>query len=323
MALRDRRQRTVTLAAVAFAAALAFAFSGPAVSAIGYPHFEVAIPGFFIVFLALHVLGWSWAKWVALGLGLLVREDAGLHYVGYFALIGLYQWRSGREPIARRALLGAVTLAAGTSAAMLVVQYHFFPLGVSMFQKSYVGSAPFSHVDAAEIGRRAGAFLVKARAIYVPMAVVGVAALWCRAPAYVLAYAACLPWVVINVVFSLTPAAQTLSLYYGFPLLVGLAWPLLAPHWMANAPRSRGAAMGGSDLPDRVALVHGAPGRTRVRGRRRRRRWRPPGVDVRPRTALPGSRVPCDPETPCGFGGRRDVSPFGAFAPGVGHERGR
>jgi len=108
-----------------------------------------------------------------------------------------------------------------------------------MFYKSFVGSPPFLHVHYAEIGTRVSTFLLSARHIYVPMVVVGLAALLFRAPAYFLAYAACIPWVVINVVFSIRPAAQTLSLYYGFPLLVGLAWPLVAPHWITDASRSR------------------------------------------------------------------------------------
>ena len=57
-----RHGRSVALACLAFGAGLVFAFSGPVVSAIGYPHFEAAIPSLFILFLALHFLGWSRAK---------------------------------------------------------------------------------------------------------------------------------------------------------------------------------------------------------------------------------------------------------------------
>ena len=287
MALRDRHGRSVALACLAFGAGLVFAFSGPVVSAIGYPHFEAAIPSLFILFLALHFLGWSRAKWVALCLGLIVREDAGLHYVGYFTLIALHQWWSRRQPIARGTLLRATALSVAVGVAMLVVQSHFFPLGASMFYKSFVGNPPFAHVHYAEIGTRVSTFLLSARHIYVPMVGVGLAALLFRAPAYFLAYAACIPWVVLNVVFSIRPAAQTLSLYYGFPLLVGLAWPLVAPHWMTDASRSRARQLA---LPTfflasalSLALLEGS----RLCGCSRGRRWRYSGVHVCQRAPLP------------------------------------
>lgn len=72
-----------------------------------------------------------------------------------------------------------------------------------------------------------------------PALLILLAAAVLRAPAFAIGYVAVLPWVVVNVVFSLTPAARTLSLYYGFPLMVGLAWPLFAPHWMPENGRAR------------------------------------------------------------------------------------
>jgi hypothetical protein len=239
MSIRREADRSVWLALLATAAGFAFTFSGAVISGLGYPHFEAGIAACFLMFLGLHFLNLRRASWVALAIGLAIREDAGLHYAGYLMLIALYQWRSGAWPMPRRTVMGALAISVAASVAMLAVQRYYFPLGASMFDKSFVGTPPFAHVNAAELSRRVSAFLTGSPAIYVPAIVVAVAALVARAPILLLGYAACVPWVVLNVVFSLTPAAETLSLYYGFPLLVGLAWPIVATHWMRTQPASR------------------------------------------------------------------------------------
>jgi hypothetical protein len=220
-------------AAVAFLIGLLFVASGPVIMALGYPHLEVPIPTCFMIFLALHLLGWHRGKWVALAVGLIVREDAGLHYFGYTVMIGLYElWRpTGTVP--RRTLVQVAALSVAVSLTMMFVQRHFFPIGVSMFEKSYVGTPRFAQLDV--FPQRFMDFVHGAPPIYVPALVVLAVGLALRAPALLLAYLACVPWVVLNIVFSISPAAHSLSLYYGFPLLLGLAWPLFAPHWTGQA----------------------------------------------------------------------------------------
>lgn len=233
LAAREPARRTWLHALIATVAGLAFALSGAAVSELGYPHFEIAIPALFLVFLALYLLGFRRTSWIALALGLLVREDAGLHYFGYLAVIAIYQRRTIRQPITARALAGAAVASLTVSVIMLVVQRQFFPLGQSMFVKSFIGSPAFAHVSWAASSTRLRAFVAGASgpALYAPVLLIAAAAVLVRSASYVLAFVACLPWIIANVFFSLTPAAQTLSLYYSFPLLVGLAWPLLAVHW--------------------------------------------------------------------------------------------
>lgn len=237
LAVRALKQ-TLPWAFIAAAVGLAVAFSGAVLAAIGYPHFEMAIPALFVIFLSLHFLGFPRAKWLALAAGLLVREDAGLHYFGYCVLIGAYQAWKKLDTLPRKTLLTTMGVTFGASALILFVQRRFFPLGESMFHKSYVGDPPFAHLNAAELGTRLSNFWDSAAHLYGPALVIVLTALVLRAPAFVLGYAAVLPWVVINVVFSLTLAARTLSLYYGFPLLVGMMWPLLAAHWMPGNKRA-------------------------------------------------------------------------------------
>jgi len=69
--LAVRAQRPVSgatwrWALVAFGVGLVFAGSGQVLASLGYPHFEVAIPGCFMLFLALHFLQWHRLKWLAL-----------------------------------------------------------------------------------------------------------------------------------------------------------------------------------------------------------------------------------------------------------------
>jgi hypothetical protein len=239
MALAERAERGVARAAIAFVTGLVMAASGPVIAALGFPHYEIGVPCLFVVFVSMHFLGWSRVKWIALLLGLLVREDAGMHYAGYSAVIGAYQWFSGTRPMPTKTWRGALVLSLAVSAAILLIQRRFFPIGASMFYKSFIGDPPFAQLAGVEIARRLTAVLQSARHLYVPMAVIAGAAVIWRTPAFLLGYLACVPWIVLNVFLGLTPASETLSLYYGFPLLAGLMWPLLAPHWMASTPRSR------------------------------------------------------------------------------------
>jgi hypothetical protein len=239
MALAEPAERGAVRAAIACVMGLVLAASGPVIAALGYPHYEIGIPCLFVVFVSMHFLGWSRAKWVALLLGLLIREDAGMHYAAYLAVIGAYQWLSGTEAMPKRIWRRALVLSVAVSVAILLIQRRFFPLGASMFEKSFIGDPPFAQLGAAEMARRLAAVYQSARHLYIPMAVIAAAALVWRAPAFLLGYVACVPWIVLNVFLGLTPASETLSLYYGFPLLAGLVWPLLAPHWMASVPRAR------------------------------------------------------------------------------------
>jgi len=56
--------------------------------------------------------------------------------------------------VPRKTLTGMVALSAGVTFSMLFIQRHFFPLGVSMFQKSYVGDPPFAHLTATGLAAR-------------------------------------------------------------------------------------------------------------------------------------------------------------------------
>ena len=71
--------------------ALATAFCGPVLSAIGFPHVEIAIPALLLFFLALRSSGYRTGSYVALGLCLLVREDAGIHAGIVLILLALAQ----------------------------------------------------------------------------------------------------------------------------------------------------------------------------------------------------------------------------------------
>jgi hypothetical protein len=240
-------QETLVHALGSFGIALVFAFNGQVLASIGYPHWEAAISAFFILFLALHFLASSRLKWLCLLLGLMVREDAGLHYTGYFCIILIYEEISKTRILGRRCLLGMLTLCLTWSMAMLTVQRIVYPLESSMFMKYYVGHPPFSHVNAVEMQSRFEKFLRDSSHIYVPFLMILFTALVLRAPAFMMAYVACLPWSLLNLFAGLAPAARTLSLYYSFPLIVGMCWPVFGYRWgrAKNDNYARSAAYAG------------------------------------------------------------------------------
>ena len=232
-----RGSGSVWLAALA---GVGFALSGLAVAIARYPHFETYIAGFFLLFATARALGYARVAVIFLLLGLLTREDAGLHYAAVLMLTAaLDRWRGQRgEPGDRRFALVALTY----SASVMLGQRLIFP-GGSAFARVYLGAPPFGHVDVELISERLLYLLVNRPYLVLPAVATAIWAIRARNPAVLVGYVAALPWSLLHMLAK-SPLAGTLSSYYAFPFLIALGWPLIAVLRQRQAEGSTDSAAG-------------------------------------------------------------------------------
>ena len=160
---------------------------------------------------------------------LIVREDGGLHLAIIVGLLAIWRWHLTRSWRAARseAILAAVALLG--SVASLGVQEALFEDGVDQLHQVYLGTPPLAHIDWAFLGHRIYRLGQNRSYIYVPFLVSLSMAVLRRDSLLALGALAGVPWVLLALV-AYSPIAGELMSYYGFPLMVGLCWPMVAAH---------------------------------------------------------------------------------------------
>jgi hypothetical protein len=208
-------------------AGLGLAFSGLTIAIARYPHSEMLIAVFFLLFItALHrrQIGFAFGFFVC---GLAVREDAGLHYL---AVLGLLIALDSVRGVALREQRIVLAFALGGlfyALAALAAQHLAFPQHASSFAQVYLGSPPLAHLSASAIGHRLIYFVANRPYILLPAIVAWAWAWLAREPFLAVGYVACLPWLALQLLAA-SPFAAAVASYYAFPCLIGLAWPLVA-----------------------------------------------------------------------------------------------
>jgi hypothetical protein len=223
----DARRRTATpwLAALA---GLGFAFSGLAIDIVRYPHFETLIAAFFLLFITALATG---RFWLAVGFficGLLVREDAGLHYLAVLGLIIALDAARGVRLHAQRTMLGFAVAGLLYAVTAMIAQRIAFPAHISSFAAVYLGDPPLAQLTVATLLHRMAYFAVNRPYILLPACAVGIWAKLAREPFVAIGFLACLPWLGLQLLAA-SPFAAAVASYYAFPCLIGMAWPLVAP----------------------------------------------------------------------------------------------
>ena len=213
--------------ALAAITALATAFCGPVVAAIGFPHIEIAIPALLLLFLALRSTGYRTGSYVALGLCLLVREDAGLHAGAVLILLTLAQRLSGnsRASVRENALIACICLAYSFSA--LAFQHVVYPVPLSRLTEVYLGNPIWSHLSQSLVRQRLIVLLTAKAYVTWPLIFLLATAAWKRSPILAVGPIAVLPWMLISLL-AVNESAGELTSYYAFPVIVAIAWPSIA-----------------------------------------------------------------------------------------------
>ena len=219
--------RPIHISAMALASLL-LSFNGIFLATIGFPHFEIAIPALLAAFFALFSRGRRGAALVALGWGLLMREDAGLHYFGLFFLMACYCWAmNGWKFSPRVKLYGGLALACFVySAAAIAFQKSNYSAGGNALASVYLGVPTYAHVTADFLRDRLWFLATERLYIWVPLLITIFLAFWKREWWLLIGVGAVVPWIVFSLL-ALTPQAGTLTSYYAFPVAIALLWPVM------------------------------------------------------------------------------------------------
>lgn len=208
-------------------APLAIAFSGPVMVAVGHPHYEPLFAPTAAIFLLLVVYRRHVAAGLVLVACILTREDFAFHLFGFMVVWVGYQLLALKMQVRQVRIwlvYMAVSLAAGL--VILLIQKSVFP-GDDALARVYLGSPAFAHLTWPFFVDRIRA-LVSGRAdLLVCASSASLIALLCRDWRYVIGYFACGPWLLLALVAK-SDAAGSLSLYYGFPFVLAIFWPILA-----------------------------------------------------------------------------------------------
>jgi hypothetical protein len=234
--LSDNRVTPVR-ALIAILVALAAAFSGVAVVALGLPHTELAIPALALwFFIAMARRAYvAAAFWLAACLS--AREDAGLHvFLLLMLCAGVLWWRQRSITPDVKWLLRFAVAASGYAVVAFFVKHSYFPSG-DVLIRGYLGRPPLRHVTVHFILDRLHFYLIERSYIMLPMLLSFIWAAISRNPLIPLGYVAAFPWLMLSMVAVHTTPGE-LGYYYGFPFWLSLAWPLIAVRvWHENNQR--------------------------------------------------------------------------------------
>lgn len=212
-------------------------FNGPFLGAVGFPHYEILIPGLILLVVVLHWRGHTWAAATAFVFLLLLREDAGLHAATlYFVVVALHfvQTREIARGLLAYALLGTLY-----SVLALLVQGVFFP-GDNAFLRIFAGEPFFGHLTPGFVFDRLVYLAVHRDYIWVPLLVALILALVSRNVLYLAGALALVPWAVLCLL-AVSPMVHTLSNYYAFPFVVSTLWPVVLGFWLTRGGVNTGA----------------------------------------------------------------------------------
>jgi hypothetical protein len=205
---------------------LALVLSGPVVAAVGFPHAEYLFDTGAVLFFFFLFTGRCWLASLVFGFTVLMREDFGLHLAGFCIVLILYCAALGREPWrAQRMITWFASAGVAWSLLAIAVQKLFFP-GDDTLTRIYLGSPAFGHLTQDFLRHRATDFTTNRPDLLVAAMAVGIAAAYRGRLSYLVGLVACIPWLLLNIL-AYREAPGTLSLYYGYPLIVGFVWPLL------------------------------------------------------------------------------------------------
>lgn len=217
------RSRNLALSLIV---ALATAFCGPVLAAMGFPHPEPAIPALFLLFLALRTAGLRKCALFCLGLSLLVREDAGLHMGAPLFLLAGVQWLSSTSRQSARENFLIAIMCFAYSAAALAFQHFAFPAPQSSLKRVYLGDPVWAHLSWALISERI-VFLFTDRAyLTLPLLLLLALAAWKRNAVLAVGPISVLPWIALSTLQ--VKDGVPLESYYSFPVIIAIAWPSFA-----------------------------------------------------------------------------------------------
>jgi hypothetical protein len=209
------------------AAPLALAFSGTVLRAVSYPHYELLLIPFATLFFVFAAQRRLLAAAIAFAICVLTREDFALHLFGFIFVWVVFQvWVEHTGSREVRYWLKWMAASGVAGVTIILIQRLFFLGGGGLLFRVYLGWPPFEHVDLGFVATRIHVLATGRLDLLVCLASAAACSIWRRDARYVLGYLACVPWLVLNLLAREQPAG-TLNLYYAFPFVLAMIWPVL------------------------------------------------------------------------------------------------
>ena len=220
-----------TTASNAFIASISIvvAFNGVFLASIGFPHFEIAIPALLVAFFASHINGHTKTAIVFLCLGLLMREDAGLHYFGLFFLLAGYLYFAKGRPISKYIRFYSLLAVSCFAYSLLAIsiQKIYFNVGDNALARVYLGNPAFAHISLNFLQERLDFFARNRLYILAPIILALFLSIYKKSWGLLVGVGAVLPWIIFSLL-AISFQAGTLTSYYSFPVAIALFWPAIA-----------------------------------------------------------------------------------------------
>jgi len=215
--------------------AMGLSFSALSLVIASYPHIEVSIVAFHLLFYyAFFRRRWALAA-LFFVLAWAAREDSGFQFTAVFGLLWLWSCLA-RRGNPRQYLAVAALGFAGSCLALFLTKY-LFP-GSNTVGRVYLGDPPWGHVDADFLLGRAVTMLRERVYLWLPLLYILGLSVWQRRPVLAIGVLAFGPWFVLHWLAH-SGIAGTLAAYYAYPYLLSFAWVLLAPLVEGSATRSQ------------------------------------------------------------------------------------
>ena len=215
--------------------ALLLPFTNVGLGSLLYPHVELIGTSLAAIAVLLFVLRWNdvgdrkifIAAIVLLALGLLAREDVGVHLcVTVASAVVCSQWRNlGKQGLIRAIWL----LGSGVVAVVTLMGYQrFFADSKGVFALTYSGTPAYAHITSVwYLIDRAMHMLASRLDLLLGLAAFVMASFVLRKREYLAFPLAMLPWLLLNLT-AIDPAKNSMGIYHLFPVVLYATAPVLA-----------------------------------------------------------------------------------------------
>lgn len=203
--------------------------NGITLASLGLPHFEFIIPGLLIVFFSFYVNGYNKTACFFLFLGLLAREDVGVHYFLFLFPLTVYLYNSQKIKNSDKHILfvGAVAcFCLLYSTLAFLFQKMFYP-EFSVAHSVYLGTPPFYHVTLSLLKERFVFYFQHRLYIVGPILIILIYSVLQKSIIMGVGILAAMPWLFFSWIAVGTNPGHLTS-YYAFPLVVTLVWPVIS-----------------------------------------------------------------------------------------------
>ncbi|MGJ0332204.1 DUF2079 domain-containing protein [Aliarcobacter cryaerophilus] len=200
--------------------------NGVVLSAIGFPHIELAIPILIILFLSLYFTNKQISSYLTLFFLLLIREDAGFHLFATLFILTVFLYFMEKD---RKYVWNILSIAiVGLLYSMIIIYWQKTNfIGDNALERVYFGNPAFAHLTKQFFLDRFHFILNNKEYIYIPTVMLVILSILSKNRFLIIPLIAIFPWVLLSMI-AISFQAGTFTSYYAFPFILLVSWPSIA-----------------------------------------------------------------------------------------------